>query len=160
MQGNPRILDQLQRVLDYGLAAIDQYFVHARVYEIWGYPQLGARLDQACTAERTHVARLIQRLLFLEGSPRISPREELRVGGTVPEMLANDLHIKYETIEALRAAIGVCELERDYQTRGLLQRMLIDTEEDQARWLEQQIGLIQQLGLPVYLLSQMQGSRT
>ena len=161
MQGNPKVLEQLQRLLANELAAIDQYFIHSRMYEDWGLQALYARIDHESVEERGHASMLIRRMLFLEATPDLSQRDGLRVGSTVPEMLANDLQLEYEVAAALKEAIAVCELERDYQSREILEQILRDTEEDHAYWLEQQLGLIDKMGLPNYLQSQMRsGSAT
>jgi bacterioferritin len=94
-------------------------------------------------------------MLFLEATPDLSQRDGLHVGSSVPEMLANDLRVEYEVAAALKEAIVCCEQHRDFQTRTVLQQLLRDTEEDHADWLEQQIGLIDRVGLQNYLQSQM-----
>lgn len=157
MQGNPKVLEQLQHLLANELAAIDQYFIHSRMYEDWGFQRLFVRIDHETEEEKGHASMLIRRMLFLEGTPDLSQRDGLRVGRTVPEMLANDLQLEYDVAAALKTAIAVCETERDFQTREILEKILLDTEEDHAYWLEQQLGLIEKLGLPNYLQSQMQG---
>ncbi len=156
MQGNPKVIEQLQRLLANELTAIDQYFIHSRMYEDWGYQRLYARIDHETEEEHGHASMLIRRMLFLEARPEMGQRDALRVGATVPEMLANDLQLEYEVAAALKEAIVVCEQERDYQTREILERILADTEEDHAYWLEQQLRLIDQVGLQNYLQAQMQ----
>lgn len=155
MQGNPKVIEQLQHLLANELAAIDQYFIHSRMYEDWGFQRLFARIDHETEEEKGHASMLIRRMLFLEATPDLSQRDGLRVGATVPEMLANDLRLEYDVAAALKVAIAVCEAERDYQTREILEVILRDTEEDHAHWLEQQLGLIDKLGLQNYLRTQM-----
>lgn len=155
MQGNPKVIEQLQRLLANELAAIDQYFIHSRMYEDWGLQALYERIDHESLEERDHASMLIRRMLFLETTPDLAQRDGLRVGASVPEMLANDLQLEYDVAAALKEAIALCEAERDYQTREILEKILADTEEDHAHWLEQQLGLIDKLGLPNYLQSQM-----
>ncbi len=155
MKGNPKVTDQLQRLLANELAAIDQYFIHSRMYEDWGYGRLYARIDHESEEEKEHASMLIRRMLFLESRPDLSQRDGLRVGATVPEMLANDLQLEYDVAAALKEAIAVCETEGDFQTREILEKILADTEEDHAYWLEQQLGLIEKLGLPNYLQAQL-----
>lgn len=155
MQGNPKVIGQLQGLLANELAAIDQYFIHSRMYEDWGLHALYDRIDHESTEEKEHASMLIRRMLFLESTPDLSQRDGLRVGSTVPEMLANDLQLEYDVAAALKDAIAVCEAERDYQSREILEKILADTEEDHAYWLEQQLGLIGTIGLPNYLQSQM-----
>lgn len=155
MKGSPKVMEQLQRLLANELAAIDQYFIHSRMYEDWGYHRLYARIDHETEEEKGHASLLIRRMLFLETRPDMSQRDGLKVGSTVPEMLANDLDLEYEVAGALKEAISVCEGERDYQSREILEQILKDTEEDHAYWLEQQLGLIDSVGLANYLQAQM-----
>ncbi|KXX63473.1 bacterioferritin [Marichromatium gracile] len=155
MQGNPKVIEHLQRLLANELAAIDQYFIHGHMYEDWGYARLQARILHESEDERGHAALLIQRMLFLDAIPDMSQRDGLRVGRDVPEMLANDLQLEYAVVAALKEAIACCEQERDYQTRQVLLSILADTEEDHAYWLEQQLGLIDTLGLENYLQTQV-----
>ncbi len=155
MKGNPNVISQLQRLLAGELASIDQYFIHSRMYEDWGYNKLFTRIDHETEEEKQHATLLIRRMLFLEATPDMSQREGLKVGAAVPEMLANDLQTEYDVAAALKEAIACCEQERDYQTREILKKLLADTEEDHAYWLEQQLGLIDKIGLQNYLQSQM-----
>ena len=102
-----------------------------------------------------HADALIKRILFLEGIPDLSKRDPLHVGGSVPEMLKNDLALELSVVGALRQAIALCEQQQDYQTREILRAMLEDTEHDHAHWLEKQLGLLDTLGLQNYLQSQL-----
>ena len=155
MKGHPDVIAQLQRLLANELAAIDQYFIHSRMYEDWGYLKLFERIDHETTEEKDHASMLIRRMLFLEATPDLSQRDGLRVGATVPRMLANDLQLEYDVAAALKEAIVCCEREQDFQTRQVLEQLLRDTEEDHAYWLEQQLRLIEQVGLQNYLQAQM-----
>ncbi|MBK1644168.1 bacterioferritin [Thiocapsa imhoffii] len=155
MKGHPDVIAQLQRLLANELAAIDQYFIHSRMYEDWGYLKLFERIDHETTEEKDHASMLIRRMLFLEATPDLSQRDGLRVGATVPQMLANDLQLEYDVAAALKEAIVCCEREQDFQTRQVLEQLLRDTEEDHAYWLEQQLRLIEQVGLQNYLQAQM-----
>jgi bacterioferritin len=155
MKGQPNVIAHMQRLLANELTAIDQYWIHSRMYEDWGLARLYERIGHEAEEEREHADALIRRLLFLEASPDMTHREPLRVGATVPEMLRNDLQLEYDVAAALKEAIVCCEQERDYQTREILRRLLADTEEDHAYWLEQQLGLIDKMGLENYLQAQM-----
>jgi len=155
MKGNPKVTAQLQRLLAHELAAIDQYFIHSRMYDDWGLGKLSARISHETEEEKQHADKLIRRMLFLEEVPDLSQRDGLRVGADVRAMLENDLQLEYSVAAALREAIACCEAERDYQTREILEQLLADTEEDHAYWLEQQLSLIDKLGMPNYLQSQM-----
>jgi len=155
MKGNNKVVEHLQRLLSSELAAIDQYFIHSRMYEDWGLQQLYERIKHETEEERQHAAKLIRRLLFLEATPDVSKREALHVGTDVPSMLQNDLQLEYDVARDLKEAMACCETERDYQTREMLRELLADTEEDHAYWLERQLGLIDKVGLQNYLQSQM-----
>ena len=155
MKGNPKIIDLLNKLLAEELTAIDKYFAHSRMYEDWGFSKLYERIDHEMDDEKQHADQLVKRILLLEGVPVIGNRSALRIGRDVPEMLQNDLALERSVIVALRDAIAICEQERDYQTREILENLLAETEEDHAHWLEQQLGLINRVGLQNYLQSQM-----
>ena len=155
MQGKPAIIDAPNNLLSYELAAMDQYFIHAQMYEDWGYTKLFERINHEFDDEKGHATKLIQRMLFLEGQPDMVTRTGYQLGTTVPDMLASDLRVEYEVAEQLRITISLCEKERDYVTRDMLLVLLDDTEMDHAHWLEQQLGLIKSLGLENYLQSQL-----
>jgi bacterioferritin len=137
------------------LAAIDQYFIHSRMYEDFGLDKLCQQLDHEMQEEITHADALIKRILFLEGTPNLKSRRDLLIGKDVPSMLANDLTLEMEVVAALKASITLCESEGDYQSREMLEKLLIDTEEDHVYWLEKQIGLIDKIGLQNYIQSYM-----
>ena len=105
--------------------------------------------------ETEHADALIKRILFLEGRPNMIPAPSIRVGADVSEMLRNDLAVEYEVVAELKKVIARCEALGDYVTRGILEKMLDDTEEDHAHWLEKQLGLIEMLGLQNFLQSQL-----
>ncbi|MBT3038313.1 MAG: bacterioferritin [Candidatus Thiodiazotropha endolucinida] len=155
MKGNQKVIDQLQKLLRGELAARDQYFTHSRMYDDWGLNKLYERINHEMEDETQHADALIKRLLFLETTPDLSEQDGLRIGDDVPSMLKNDLDVEYEVIAALKEAIAICETEKDYQSREILESMLADTEEDHAYWLEKQLGLIDKIGLQNYLQSQM-----
>lgn len=153
MKGNKAVLEALNKQLACELTSRDQYFIHSRMYHDWGMNKLFERLNHEMEEESGHAAGLISRILFLEGTPAMTPGQ-LNVGRDVESMLANDLRQEYDTVAMLRAAIEVCEREGDYVSRALLTGMLDDTEEDHTHWLEMQIGLIKQMGLENYIQSQ------
>jgi bacterioferritin len=155
MKGDAKIIDTLNRLLAGELTAIDQYFLHSRMYQNWGLGKLHERIAHEVTDETGHAELLIERILFLEGMPDVSTREGLRIGKDVPQMLQNDLDLEVSVVKALKEAIALCESVRDFQTREILEQMLADTEEDHAHWLETQLGLIDRVGLQNYLQSQM-----
>lgn len=155
MKGHDEVIAQLNRLLASELAAVDQYFIHSRMYEDWGLFKLYERLDHEMEEEKMHANLLIRRILFLGGTPEMSKRDPLHIGKTVPEMLKADLQLEYNVAELLKEAIAVCESHKDYQSRTILLQLLEDTEEDHARWLEQHLGWIDRMGLENYVQSQM-----
>ena len=155
MKGNADIIAKMNEILGSELAAMDQYFVHSKMYEDWGLGKLHERIAHEFDDEKGHASLLIDRILMLEGTPDLSTRGPVHIGKTVPEMLQFDLNLEYEVGNQLKEAIALCESKQDYQTRDMLQVLLKDTEEDHAHWLEQQLGLIEKIGLQNYLQSQM-----
>ncbi|MDO6565857.1 bacterioferritin [Alteromonas sp. 1_MG-2023] len=155
MKGNTTIINGLNELLSYELAAMDQYFIHSQMYSDWGLTKLFERIDHEFDDERGHATKLIERMLFLEGTPDMVTRTGFKVGTDVPEMLESDLRVEYEVDAKLKEVIALCESEKDYVTRDMLVVLLDDTETDHAHWLEQQLGLVKRLGLANYLQSQM-----
>ncbi len=155
MKGQPEVIAALNRLLSGELSAMDQYFIHSEMYQDWGLSKLHERIAHEFDDEKGHAKALIERILFLEGTPDLTTRDPIQVGKDVPEMLKNDLQLEYEVVNALRDAIRLCEQKQDYQTREILEQLLDDTEDDHAYWLEKQLRLIDLIGLPNYLQSQM-----
>ena len=155
MKGNNEIISALNELLVYELTAMDQYFVHSRMYEDMGLNKLYEGIDHEFDDEKGHAAILIERILFLEGTPYLSKRDGLNIGSTVPAMLESDLNIEYAVQKALKRVMALCEQEKDYVTRDQLLVLLDDTETDHAYWLEKQLRLIKLTGLENYLQSQM-----
>lgn len=154
MKGNKSVIKYLNKLLSYELAARDQYFIHSEMYTDWGYQKLYERINHEMQDETQHAALLIKRILFLEGTPVMIP-QALDIGKNVPEMLKSDLKMEMLNIKSLKAVMAHCESVQDYQTREILQQLLTDTEEDHTLWLEQQLNLIESVGLKNYLQSQM-----
>ncbi|KKD59661.1 bacterioferritin [Grimontia sp. AD028] len=155
MKGNQEIIDGLNRLLTNELSAMDQYFVHARMYEDWGMDELYERINHESEDEREHASILINRILFLEGTPDVQTREKLLIGADVEEMMRNDLKYEYMVAAELRTVIALCEEKQDYQTREILLKLLDDTESDHMYWLEKQLRLINMIGLQNYIQSKM-----
>ncbi len=155
MKGKKPVIDTLNKLLTNELSAADQYFIHSRMYQDWGLEKLYERIKHEAEEELEHAAALVERILFLEGIPDVASREALNIGKDVPSMLKSDLAIEYDVGNKLKDAIALCEQEKDYQTREILEKLLRDTEEDHTYWLEQQLGLIEKTGLPNYLQTQM-----
>ena len=155
MKGNDQVIGHLNTLLAGELTAMDQYFIHSRMYQDWGFEKLYERINHEMAEETQHADNLIKRILFLEGTPDLSKRDPLNIGKDVSEMLRNDLELENKVISALKEVIQFCESVQDYQTREILEVMLQDTEEDHAYWLEKQLGLIDKIGLQNYLQSQI-----
>lgn len=155
MKGNQKIIDAFNGLLANELTAIDQYFVHSRMYEDWGLGKLYERLEHESVEEKEHADLLIKRILFLEGTPNLAKPRDSLIGSDVKSMMENDLVLELEVMQAVRDAITLCEQEGDYQSREVLEKLLVDTEEDHIHWLEQQVGLIDKIGIQNYIQSQM-----
>lgn len=153
MKGISSVIDRLNKLLTGELTAADQYFTHSRMYENWGLKKLYARVEHERVEELDHAAKLIQRILFLEGIPDVASRGALAIGANVPSMLKNDLDYEYMVVADLKEVIAHCEQVQDYETRNVLRALLTDTEVDHAHWLEQQLGLIDKMGVQNYLQS-------
>jgi bacterioferritin len=151
MKGSPKVIELLNTLLAGELTAIDQYFIHSRMYEDWGLKRIYTRLAHEMEEETDHADQMIKRLLFLGATPNLANREPLNVGADVIEMLENDLALEHAVVKSLRDGIALCEAEKDFITRDLLLKQLDDTEHDHTYWLEQQLGLIKKMGLQNYV---------
>lgn len=156
MKGDKKIIVVLNDLLAGELAAVDQYLIHGEMYADLGLPRLAEKSLHESEHEKQHARLLIQRILFLEGKPDMTKREALNIGKSVPEMLKSDLALEYHVVGELKKAIAACEKAQDYVSRDMLLTQLEDTEMDHAYWLEQQLGLIEMVGLQNYQQSQMQ----
>ena len=156
MKSDKKTIAMLNDLLAGELTAVDQYLIHGEMYADMGLPQLAGKALHESEHERTHARALIQRILFLEGTPDLSKRDELKIGKTVPDMLKADLAVEYKVVGDLRKAMAACEKAQDFVTRDLLGVQLEDTEMDHAYYLEKQLRLIEAVGLQNYLQSQMQ----
>ena len=153
MKGHPEVIAYLNTLVAGELAARDQYFIHSRMYHEWGYDKLYERINHEMDDETQHASALIKRILMLEGMPDMVP-EALVLGNDVPSMLQADLEVELRVRDALKKGVALCEQHQDYVSREMLVEQLKDTEEDHAHWLEQQLRLIDQVGLKNYLQSQ------
>lgn len=158
MKGSKKVIDALNSLLTHELSAADQYFIHAHMYEDFGLNELYERLKHEQEEELDHAKQLVERILFLEGQPDVGSRAKLNIGTDVPSMLKNDLEYELAVVDALKDVIELCENERDYQSRNILIGLLEDTEEDHTYWLEQQLALIDKVGLENYIQSKMGSS--
>ena len=155
MKGSQKVIDALNGLLAMELAAMDQYFIHSSMYQDWGLHKLHGRIAHEFEDEKGHAAKLIERMLFLEGTPDMTQRDGFKVGKDVQDMLESDLRVEYAVDKLLKEVIALCEKENDYVTRSTLETLLDDTEMDHAYWLEQQLGLIKRMGMENYTQSQM-----
>ena len=154
MQGNPAIIELLNDVLTAELTAINQYFVHAKMQANWGFEHLAAATRDESIDEMKHAEKIVERILYLDGTPNLQRLGALRVGETVPEQLRLDLALEAEAIPRLNEGIAAAVAAGDNGTRDLLEDILVD-EEEHADWLETQLGLIEQLGEAHYLAQQL-----
>ena len=154
MRASDTIIELLNEVLTAELTAINQYWVHAKMCENWGYARLGDKVRDEAMEEMRQANRLIERILYLEGVPNLQRLGAVRVGETVPEQLHLDLEVEAEAIARLNAGIATCVAEGDNGSRDLLEDLLED-EEEHADWLETQLELIRQLGEGLYLSQQV-----
>lgn len=155
MKGKQLIIDLLNKQLTLELTSMDQYLAHSKIYEDWGVNKLHEKLSHEYEEELGHAKQLIERILFLEGNADTASREKINIGSNVKEMLENDLAAERIVAESLRKIITHCEQEQDYISRDILITLLDDTETDHIYWIEQHLGLIERIGLPNYIQSQM-----
>lgn len=158
MKGNQNVIDALNGLLTHELSAADQYFIHSRMYHDWGMDELYERLKHEQEEELQHASMLVERILFLEGTPNVAARAALKIGTDVPSMLQNDLDYELAVGLELKKVIALCETEQDYVSRQILIQLLDDTEVDHTYWLEKQLGLIDKMGLKNYVQSKSSGA--
>jgi len=154
MKGDRKVIELLNRVLRNELAAINQYFLHSRMFKDWGLKSLGDYEFHESVDEMKHADSLIERILFLEGLPNMQDIGKLRIGEHTKEMLECDLALEMEAIPDLRVAIEYCESCKDYVSRDLFDSIL-ESEEEHVDWLETQLDLIKRVGIENYQQSQM-----
>ena len=154
MKGNDEVLTLLNNLLTNELTAINQYFVHAKMCENWGFERLATKVREESIDEMRHADQVISRILFLEGVPNLQRYHKLRVGETVKEQLESDLQLEYAAITFLNQGIDAARKAHDNATEDLFTRILV-SEEQHTDWLETQLELIRQVGEQNYLAQQM-----
>ena len=153
MKGDPDVIKQLNKILTNELTSINQYFLHARMYQSDGYGKLGKKTYEESIEEMKHADRIINRVLLLEGLPNLQNLNKLQIGEAVPERLQADLNAEKTGHAAIKEGITLAEDKKDYVTRDLLTELLDDTEEH-IDFLETQLQNLDQMGLQNYLQSQ------
>ena len=154
MRGDAEIIDMLNEVLTAELTAINQYFIHAKMCENWGYSKLAEHNRHESIEEMKDADHVIERILDLGGVPNLQRLGSVRVGETVPEQLQLDLELEYAAVERLNNGIAACVAKGDNGTRELLARILV-SEEDHIDWIETQQETIRQIGAEHYLAQQL-----
>jgi bacterioferritin len=154
MKGNRDVITALNEVLAGELVAINQYFMHAKMCENWGYLALATQNRTESIEEMRHAETLVQRILFLEGLPNMQRLDKLSIGQTVPEQLQADLDLEYRAVARLTSGITLCRDKGDSASEDIL-RGILRAEEDHIDFLETQLGLIKQLGEALYLSRQL-----
>jgi bacterioferritin len=154
VQGDRQVLELLNEVLTSELTAVNQYFIHAKLCENWGYDRLAEHIRHESIDEMKHAEILIDRILFLEGVPNMQRLFPIRVGETVHEQFELDLAVEHQAVTRLNAGIAACVTVGDNASRALLERILV-AEEDHADWLETQLEAMRQVGEQNYLAQQL-----
>jgi bacterioferritin len=153
MKGNPKVLAELNKALKEELTAINQYFLHAEMCENWGYQRLSSYIKKQSIGEMKHAESLMERILFLDGTPSMQPLE-VKIGGTVKAMIENDLALEVDAVKQYNDAVAIATKEGDNGSRDLFVTLLKD-EEDHVDFLEAQLHQIKELGYERYLAQQM-----
>jgi bacterioferritin len=150
MKGDVKVIEHLNKALYNELIAINQYFLHAKMFKNWGLKELAAHEHHESIDEMKHADRLIERILFLDGLPNLQNLGKLMIGESPKEALECDLKLEYAAVPDLKTAIAHCEQVSDYVSRELFESIL-ESEEEHIDWLETQLALIERLGLQNYL---------
>lgn len=154
MKGDPKVIEHLNKILQNELTAINQYFLHARMYKNWGFEKLNEYEYHESIDEMKHADMLIERILFLEGLPNLQQLGKIRIGEHTEEMLKCDLDLEMDGLPDLKDAVEYCESIRDYVSRDLFQNIL-ESEEEHVDWIEEQFDRIKGMGIKNYLQEMM-----
>jgi bacterioferritin len=156
MQGDKKVIDQLNAALCGELTAIVQYMTQSEMCQNWGYERLAKITKGRAIEEMKHAEGLIERIMFLDGNPKVDLTLKPQIGSTVPEQFANGLKDESSAVAEYNAAAKICAAANDEGTKDLFEHMLVD-EERHADFLESQLGAIKDIGLPNYLAQQLKG---
>lgn len=156
MKGSATVIDTLNDVLTAELTAVNQYFIHAKMCQNWGYNRLAAHIRMESIDEMKHADALIERILFLDGVPNVQRYGKISIGEHVQEQFELDLKMEYDAVDRFRKGVRTCRDEGDITSADLLERMLA-SEESHVDWLETQLQLIEQIGTKHYLAQQLHG---
>ena len=154
MKGDPKVIAVLNQVLKAELTAINQYFLHAEMCENWGYERLAKHTREESIEEMRHAEKLMEHILFLDGTPNLSDYFKINIGPNVKAQLQNDLNVEYDAVKRLNAGIETCVKAGDNGSRDLLEGILTD-EEEHIDWLEGQLHAISEMGIDNYLAQQL-----
>jgi bacterioferritin len=154
MKGDPKVIELLNSCLKRELTAINQYFLHAKMCQNWGYTKLAGFMRKESIEEMTHADKLMERILYLEGTPNMVDMYPIKVGVSVKEQLQSDYNLEKDAIPALNEAIAYCAEIGDNGSRELFKEILLD-EEHHFDWLEAQFGLMEEVGMQNYLANWM-----
>ena len=154
MHGNAGVIELLNEVLTAELTAVNQYFVHAKMCDNWGYRRIATHTRDESIDEMKHAERIVERILFLEGVPTLQRLSPLKVGESVVEQFRNDLAVEIAALERLHRGIALAIEKTDVGTREMLADILVD-EEEHVDWLETQLETIDQIGVEHYLAQQL-----
>jgi len=154
MKGDTKVIAYLNKVLKNELSAINQYFLHSRMYRNWGLKQLADHEHAESIDEMKHADKLIERILFLDGLPNLQDIGKLMIGENTKEVIECDLKLELLAVPDLREAISHCETVKDFISRELFEDIL-ESEEEHIDWLETQLGLIEKIGIENYQQSKM-----
>ena len=155
MKGNQDILDAMNRLLTAELTAIDFYFIHSKVLDDLGYTKLGSQFKHEMEDEQKHATTIIERMIFLEGTPEIGQRLAFKVERDVKKIFEDDLNAEKNVRDLLVECIELCFQHKDFGTKEALEPLLIETEEDHIDWLETQLSIVEEVGLKNYLAEKL-----
>jgi len=154
MKGDPKVIEFLNQVLKAELTAINQYFLHAEMCENWGYERLAKLIKKESIEEMMHAEKLMERILYLDGTPNMSDYFKINIGQTVEEQYKSDLQLEYDAVKRLNDGIQLCIAQNDGGSRELAEKILSD-EEHHIDWLEAQLHAIEEMGYQNYLAQQL-----